>query len=191
MRYEADHKERTHQRIVRNAARKFRAKGLNGPAVSEVMKASGLTVGGFYKHFRNKEDLLVAAIEEGLRDSQERFLPVAKTAPKGEGWKEIVKKFLSLEHCDHPEGGCPIAAMSTEIARATPAVKNRVWGFMREHRDRILPFMPGETDDEKGRKLIIAITAMNGALAMARTMTDPKRKQQVLDAVRDHLLNTL
>jgi TetR/AcrR family transcriptional regulator, transcriptional repressor for nem operon len=191
MRYEAEHKERTHKRIVRNAARKFRAKGLNGPAVSEVMKASGLTVGGFYKHFRSKEDLLVAAIEEGLRDSREKFLPVARAAGKGEGWKEIVKRFLSVEHCDHPEGGCPMAAMSTEIARATPAVKNRVGALLREHRDHILPFMPGDTDEEKDQKLIIAVTAMNGALAVARTMTDPKRKQQVLDAVRDHLLNTL
>ena len=61
MRYDADHKERTHRKILKNAAREVRAQGLQGPAVAEVMKASGLTVGGFYKHFRNREELLTEA----------------------------------------------------------------------------------------------------------------------------------
>ena len=64
MRYEQDHKARTHQRILKNAARRFRAEGLNGPGVATVMKASGLTVGGFYKHFRSKDELLAEAIDD-------------------------------------------------------------------------------------------------------------------------------
>src|SRR6266702_1801008 len=58
MRYGPEHKTRTRDRIVRNAARKLRAEGLSGPGVASVMKASGLTVGGFYKHFRSKDELL-------------------------------------------------------------------------------------------------------------------------------------
>ena len=53
MRYQADHKEQTHRRILESASRQFRAEGMNGPGVAKVMKASGLTVGGFYKHFKS------------------------------------------------------------------------------------------------------------------------------------------
>ena len=66
MRYEPEHKTRTRDRIVRNAARKLRAEGLSGPGVASVMKASGLTVGGFYKHFRSKDELLADAIATGI-----------------------------------------------------------------------------------------------------------------------------
>src|SRR5215475_14564235 len=67
MRYDAEHKARTHKRIVRNASRQLRAKGLNGSAVTTLMKASGLTHGGFYRHFRSRDGLVVEAIEEGMQ----------------------------------------------------------------------------------------------------------------------------
>jgi TetR/AcrR family transcriptional repressor of nem operon len=66
MRYEPEHKTRTRDRIVRNAARILRAEGLNGSGVASVMKASGSTVGGFYKHFRSKDELLAEAIAQGF-----------------------------------------------------------------------------------------------------------------------------
>jgi TetR/AcrR family transcriptional regulator, transcriptional repressor for nem operon len=66
MRYEPDHKARIHRRIVKNASRQLRAKGLNGPAVTALMKASGLSHGGFYRHFGSRDDLVVEAIEESL-----------------------------------------------------------------------------------------------------------------------------
>ena len=74
MRYEPEHKARTHRRIVRNAARRFRAEGLSGPGVAAVMKSSGLTVGGFYKHFRSKDDLLAEALEQGFLEHGEKLL---------------------------------------------------------------------------------------------------------------------
>ena len=37
---------------------------------------------------------------------------------------------------------------------------------------------------------ILAITAMAGAVSLARTMTHPVAKQKVLDTVRDHLLES-
>ena len=68
MRYEPDHKERTHRRIVKSASRQFRREGINGPGVAKLMKASGLTHGGFYKHFASKDDLFAEAIDESVRE---------------------------------------------------------------------------------------------------------------------------
>ena len=73
MRYEPEHKAQTRDRIVRNAARKLRAEGLSGPGVASVMKASGLTVGGFYKHFRSKDELLADAIAQAFAETNEKI----------------------------------------------------------------------------------------------------------------------
>lgn len=190
MRYARQHKAQTHRRIVKNAARRFRALGVNGAGVARVMQASGLTVGGFYKHFRSKDDLLVEAIGESLCEIRERMLSCARQAPPGEAWKEMVRSYLSVEHCEHPEAGCPIAALAPDISRAEPSAKKRIAGVMKEHQDQILAFVPGRNAVEKERTVILAITAMVGAVSFARTMTDPVAKQKVLDTVRDHLLQS-
>src|SRR6266536_5391589 len=160
MRYEPDHKARTHQRILKNAARRFRAEGLNGPGVATVMKASGLTVGGFYKHFRSKDDLLAAAIEEGFSEFGTKVSTTLRDVPAAERWKEVVRWYLSPEHCEHAETGCPIAALAPEIARAAPAVKKRIAGVMEARRERLLEFMPGPTADERERSYNIIFPAM-------------------------------
>jgi TetR/AcrR family transcriptional repressor of nem operon len=191
MRYQRGHKERTHHRIVTNAARQFRAKGLARAGLAHVMQASGLTVGGFYKHFRSKEDLLTEALAQSLRETRERILAPAREAPAGEAWKEIVRTYLSLEHCEHAEVGCPIAALAADMSRTKPAVKKKIAGLIAQHRDEILPFVPGRNGEEKQKNFIIAMTAMAGAVALARTMIDPSDKQRVLDTVRDRLLESV
>src|SRR5215467_9715367 len=188
MRYESDHKAKTHHRIVRNAARQFRARGLNGPGVETVMRASGLTVGGFYKHFDSKDDLLIQALEEGMADFGGKLFEATKNAPPGERWKEIVKWYLSVDHCERPDTGCPMATLAPEIARAAPAVKKRILSTMKARRERMLEFMPGRNAAEKARNFTVIFSAMAGAVSMARIMTDPVEKQKILNSVRDHLL---
>jgi TetR/AcrR family transcriptional regulator, transcriptional repressor for nem operon len=126
MRYDANHKAKIHRRIVRNASHQLRAKGLNGPAVATLMKASGLTHGGFYKHFGSREDLVIEAIEESLQELRDRLVSAAKLAGGDEGWKEMVKAYLSLELCDRADEGCPIAALAPDMARTRPALKQRI-----------------------------------------------------------------
>ena len=97
MRYEPQHKARTRDRIVRNAARKLRAEGLSGPGLASVMKASGLTVGGFYKHFRSKDELLAEAIAQGFSEFSEKVYSSLQNVPREDRWKEIVRWYLSPE----------------------------------------------------------------------------------------------
>src|SRR5256885_1888350 len=122
MRYEPEHKTQTRDRIVRNAARKFRAEGLGKPGVASVMKASGLTVGGFYKHFRSKDELLAEAIALGFAESNEKIHTALKHVSPDEKWKELVRLYLSANHCDHPDTGCALAALAPEIARTKPHI---------------------------------------------------------------------
>src|SRR5947208_12819601 len=94
MRYEPEHKTRTRDRIVRNTARKLRAEGLSGPGVASVMKASGLTVGGFYKHFRSKDELLADAIAQGFSELSQKVYSSLQDVPPQDRWKEVVRWYL-------------------------------------------------------------------------------------------------
>src|SRR5260370_17826058 len=101
MRYEQEHKARTHERILKNAARRFRAEGLNGPGVATGMKASGLTVGGSYKHFRSKDQPLAQAIEAGdSRLAEKAFSAPESVAPPG-SWREAGPLYLTPTHATH------------------------------------------------------------------------------------------
>src|SRR5437016_7097552 len=188
MRYEPEHKTRSRDRIVRNAARKLRAEGLGGPGVASVMKASGLTVGGFYKHFRGKEELLAEAIAQGFSEFSEKVFASLRSVPPEDRWKEIVRWYLSPEHCNHPGTGCPVVTLAPEIARAKLSVRKRTADLMEELTDRWAEFMPGATPSERQRNFFVIFSTMAGAVAIARLITEPADRQKVLASVREYLL---
>ena len=190
MRYEPEHKMQTRARIVRNTARKLRAEGLSSPGVASVMKASGLTVGGFYKHFRSKDELFADAIAQAFSDSEKVYVSV-QNLPREDRWKEIVRLYLSPEHCDHPDTGCPVAALAPEIARAKCSIRKRIANLMKERTDRWVEFMPGLTATDRERNFFVIFSAMAGAVSIARILTEPADRQRVLASVRDHLLQSL
>jgi len=188
MRYESSHKEQTHRRIVEGASRQFRAEGMNGPGVIKLMKASGLTHGGFYKHFKSKDELFAEAFNESVREIGATLAGWAKETAGGEFWKEIVKKYLSVEHCDNPGMGCPMAALAPDIARTRPAIRKKIQRSMDEYKKQLIGFMPGSSSAEKQRNFTIIFTAMVGALSVARTLSDVEERERLLSVVRSNLL---
>lgn len=190
MRYDPDHKVKIHRKIVRKASRQLRAKGLNGPAVTTLMKAAGLTHGGFYRHFSSRDDLVVEAIEEGLLELRDRLIAAAKQAEPGEGWKAMVRSYLTLERCDRADDGCPIAALAPDMARTRPALKQRIAAAILQLRQEVIPFMPGRNEEEKAANFLAIFSSMVGTIGMARTMPDAAIRQRILNTVRDHLLHS-
>ena len=189
MRYKPEHKTRTRDRIVRNASRKLRAEGLSGPGVASVMKASGLTVGGFYKHFRSKDELFADAIAQAFSDSEMVYSSL-QYVPREDRWKEIVRLYLSPRHCDHPDTGCAVAALAPEIARAKVNVRKRISVLMKERTERWVDFMPGVTATEREQNFWLIFSAMAGAVSIARLLIEPADREKVLAGMRDHLLRS-
>ena len=181
---------RTRDHIVRNAARKLRAEGLSGPGVASVMKASGLTVGGFYKHFRSKDELLADAIAKGFSESSEKIYSSLQHVPREDRWKELVRLYLSPEHCDHPDSGCPVAALAPEMARTKLGVRKRISGLIKDRAERWVEFMPGRTAAERQQNFSVIFSAMAGAVSVARLFTEPADRRKVLADMRDHLLRS-
>ncbi len=190
MRYGPEHKMRTRDHIVRNAARKLRAEGLSGPGVASVMKASGLTVGGFYKHFRSKDELLADSIAEAFSESSEKIYSSLQNLPREDRWKALVRLYLSPEHCDHPDSGCPVAALAPEMARTKLGVRKRISGLIKDRAERWVEFMPGRTAAERQQNFSVIFSAMAGAVSVARLFTEPADRRKVLADMRDHLLRS-
>jgi TetR/AcrR family transcriptional repressor of nem operon len=154
------------------------------------MKASGLTHGGFYKHFSSRDDLVVEAVEESLRELTQTLTDAAKHSGSRDGWKALVTTYLSLERCDRAEIGCPIAALAPDIARTAPAMKQRISAAILKFRAELIPLMPGKTFEEKSSNFLTIITSMVGTIALARTMPELAVRQTILNSVRDRLLAT-
>ena len=190
MRYAPEHKLEIHQKIVKDASRRVRAKGLNGAAVSAVMKDAGLTHGGFYKHFRSKDDLLLESLREGFREIEDALAHAAEQLPPGEAWKAIVKTYLSVDLCEHPDRGCPLAALSPELARADKKMRPQIAAELVNYKSRMLPFMPGRQSADKERAFFVIFSTMIGAIEIARMLPERAMREKVLASTRDFLLGS-
>ncbi len=190
MRYGAEHKSEVHQKIVKEASRRVRVEGVTGAAVSAVMKDSGLTHGGFYKHFENKDKLLAESLGEAFREIAERLADAGEKSPPGTAWKAIVKTYLSPEHCDHAECGCPVAALAPELARADEALKVAILEELFKYKSRMIPLMPGRRAAEKERAFFAIFSTMIGAIAIARMLPDQAGRAKVLANAREFLLRS-
>lgn len=189
MRYRPEHKTEVHQKIVEDASRRVRAEGLHGTAVAAVMRDTGLTHGGFYKHFESKDDLLLESLREAFRDFIGKLVRVAEEARPREAWKAIVKAYLSPEYSDHAEFGCPLTALAPEFARGDTGMRNEILGELVNYRDRMLPFMPGRRKADKEQAFFSIFSTMIGAVELARMLPKPVRNK-VLGSAREFLLRS-
>ena len=190
MRYGPGHKAETHRKIVKDASKRFRSEGVSGAAVAAIMRDSGLTHGGFYKHFESKDGLLVESMQQAFLDIGEHLSHIARDSKPGLAWKAIVKFYLSPEHCDHPEFGCPVAALSAELAREDKTTKAKISREIKAYQSRIVSLMPGRTKAEKERAFVAIYSTMVGAVSMARLLPDPKARAMVLNTAKDFLLRS-
>lgn len=190
MRYQPGHKMETRQKILKDASRRVRSEGLNGAAVAAVMQDAGLTHGGFYKHFPSKDDLLLRALREAFGEVIAFLVQAAEHAPPQSAWKAIVKTYLSPEHCNHPERGCPLAALASELARTGKSMKGQIFVEMTNYKDQLLRYMPGRRTADKERAFFVIFSTMIGTVEIARMMPDNAERASLLASTQDFLLRS-
>ena len=190
MRYKPEHKAETHRKILKDASRRVRAEGLSGVAVSALMQDAGLTHGGFYKHFESKDELLLESLREGFREIEDTLAHAAEQLPPGEAWKAIVEAYLSLELCDHPDRGCPLAALSPELARADKKMKPQIVAELVNYKNRMVPFMPGRRTSDKEQAFFAIFSTMIGAIQIARLLPERAMREKVLAGTKEFLFRT-
>src|SRR5215472_13774577 len=185
MRYSLEHKARNHENILSVAARSFREHGGDSSGIGTVMKKVGLTKGGFYRHFKSKDELFVEAVARALDETGIGMVEVAKSAPEGQALRAIIERYLSVGHANSPGTGCVRATLGPELARKPVAVRRRIEALLEAYRERFLPFMPGKTREEKMAKISLLFPSMAGVLMMVRVIPDPQKREQLLMEARN------
>ena len=170
------------------AARSFRERGADTSGIGTVMKKVGLKKGGFYRHFKSKDDLFVEAVARALDETGRGMEAVAKSAPEGQALRAIIERYLSVGHANSPGSGCVRAALGPELARKPLAVRQRIEVLLDGYRERLLPFMPGQTHEEKMAKCRLLFPSMAGMLMMVRVLPDRQKREQRLMEARDFFI---
>ena len=190
MRYPPEHKAEVHEKIVKDASRRVRAEGLNGAGVAAVMRDNGLTHGGFYRHFGNKDELLLESLHEAFRETVDILSQVAEQSRPETAWKTIVNTYLSLEYCNHPERGCPLPALAPELARVDKSMRGQVLAELVNYKDRMTPFMPGQRAADRESAFFAIFSTMIGAMEIARMLPERAMREKVLANTREFLLRS-
>jgi TetR/AcrR family transcriptional regulator, transcriptional repressor for nem operon len=190
MRYSVEHKARNHDKILSVAARSFREHGGDSSGIGTVMKKVGLTKGGFYRHFKSKDDLFVEAVARALDEMGRGTLEVANSAPEGQALRAIIERYLSAGHANSLGTGCVLSALGPELARKPVGVRKRIEALLDAYRERLLPFMPGQTREEKLANCRLLFPSMAGVLMMARVISDPQKREQRLMEARNFFIKS-
>jgi TetR/AcrR family transcriptional regulator, transcriptional repressor for nem operon len=178
VRYGKEHKQATRRRIIEAAGRRLKRDGIDGSGVATLMADAGLTNGAFYAHFTSKEDLVATAVADQLRTQSESLGAVA---PGRAGVEQIVRTYLSPEHRDNPEDGCPAAALLDEIGRRTDTTKQAFTdGALAVIDDIAARLAPHDPRSVRATTLSI-YALMVGTLQLSRALTDRQLADEVLE----------
>lgn len=181
MRYPREHKQETRERIVRAAARRFRSRGTAGATIGTLMHDLRLTHGGFYRHFDSKEELFIEAFGESLEELSRKMLSALENVPRGGELKALINRYLDTEHSDDVAGGCPVAALATEVARRPPKTRAALLQILKNHMAKAAKFIPGATEEERERKARVLFSGMAGTLNLARVIVDEDQRRRFLE----------
>ncbi len=176
MRYPAAETAEKHERIVQQAARLFRERGFAGVSVSEIMKSTGLTHGPFYNHFESKEALVAESL---AHVSQKALEMIDAPTPNAAGKAAYLASYLSAQHRDTPGAGCPVPTLACEIGRDT-TVRTLFTTHIQRTLQRLTARFPWSSKKTARREAILAVSALAGALMIARAVDDEKLSDEFL-----------
>jgi TetR/AcrR family transcriptional regulator, transcriptional repressor for nem operon len=167
------------ERIIEAASRLFREKGFNGIGVADLMKEAGLTHGGFYGHFKSKDDLAAQACGAALAKGADLWTSLVGRSgedPLG----AAARSYLSERHLSSPGSGCVFATLAPEAARGGPKLRRVFAEGMSRWAGILADALPGRTKAEKRRKSLAAVSQMVGAMVLARAVDDPALAREIL-----------
>jgi TetR/AcrR family transcriptional regulator, transcriptional repressor for nem operon len=175
-------KARTHKHIVSIASKKFREEGLAGVGIAELMKEAGLTVGGFYKHFDSRDDLVAEAVSSSF-GGWKRRVDAAKSGGPSVSLSKLIDDYLNEAHRDNPGTGCAFSALAPEIARSDKRTRSLTSEQVRNDTQLIATLLPGRDKRTARSRAILIISALVGAMSLARAVSDETLSREILETV--------
>jgi TetR/AcrR family transcriptional repressor of nem operon len=178
-------KAETRRRILDAAASAFRQHGLDGIGIADIMRKAGLTHGGFYAHFASKEELIAAAMTHAER--QRRGQGLSPAANDRSSMMAALDGYLTSWHREHPENGCFVAALGSELVRSGGRARDLVCESLNAWLRRYTRL----GNEKQRRAATTAYAAMVGGIVLARSATDRHQADQILSDVRSFMRSVL
>jgi len=176
----------THERIVETAARAIRRSGYDGTSVADIMKQAGLTHGGFYAHFPSREAMLAEAADRAGAEGIAASARVAAAAPPEQALQRLMCAYLSKDHLNSVETGCPVAALGSEMPRQAPEVRRAATRRIKEMIDVVARQSPDWGQPGAHERALFVVSAMVGTLLLARAVDDPRLSDALLESTLKH-----
>jgi TetR/AcrR family transcriptional regulator, transcriptional repressor for nem operon len=179
MGYSQAQKEKTHERIVAIASKRFREKGLARFGIVELMKEAGLTVGGFYKHFDSRDELVAEALSDafGVWQRQKGAAELTLSLEK------LIDDYVSDVHRKNPGAGCAFSALAPEIARSDKQTRALTSDQVKADLELIVGLLPNKDKRKARSRAILTFSALVGAMSLARAVSDEALSREILKTV--------
>jgi TetR/AcrR family transcriptional repressor of nem operon len=184
MRYDSEHKARTRDRVLKEAAAALRAVGPDKLVVAEVMSRAGLTHGGFYAHFKSKDDLLTEAVGAMFKDRYDHYFADIETIEPRTALQRFVDNYLSIRHLNARDTGCPIPILAGELHRLPEAARIRFDRAVHRMTDTIAALLERTAIEPARPRAVSAVAEMVGAVAIARTLTASAESKELLKTTK-------
>jgi TetR/AcrR family transcriptional regulator, transcriptional repressor for nem operon len=187
MRKSKEESAQTRQRIVEAASAEFRRNGVGGTGLADFMAAAGLTHGGFYKHFESKEQVIAESLALAAESMVKTIRRILLASPGDRGLHAAIAEYLSIKHRDDAAGGCPFAALGSEMARGSDAVREATTTGFLKMVDTIASQLDGMSPAAAKKEALLMLSTMIGAVTMARMVRDPDLSASILRQARKRL----
>jgi len=178
------------ERILDVATTLFRERGIDGIGVADLMKAAGLTHGGFYGHFKSKEDLVAQACARAVRRMRHKWTGII-TQATGDPLEALAAVYLTPRHRDNVGKGCTMAALGSEIARQGPSVRRAFTDELKPFLDYLSGIVQGNSSRLRRKRALAAYASLVGALIVSRAVDDPKLSDEILSAAATTMHNSV
>ena len=179
--------EQNRERVIATAARLFRERGIDGIGLVELMKAAGLTPGGFYRQFKSKDDLVLQAVKRAYKEMSEDI--AGRIAASDDPLETLVRYDVSDYHRDEPGLGCALAAMAADAARHDDPALRQCFGTIDSNYIGLLTkLVPGHSAKAKRSAAITSLAEMIGSVILSRVVPDPALSGEIIDTVSNDLV---
>lgn len=177
-------------RILTEASRLFRERGLSGVGVDMLAEAAGMTHGSLYSQFGSKERLAAEALADALERSTGRAA-LEEAVPGTGALQRFIRRYLSTRHRDEPGQGCALAALGCEIPRQPRTVRQAFTSGLRNSIGRIARLLPDDRGQAPEDEAMATMAAMVGAMVLARAVDDAEFSARILAATGRRLASSL
>lgn len=179
-----DRKAETRRKVLKVASKAIRAQGPDAVGVAAVMREAGLTHGGFYAHFRSKDELVSEALRDLFGGGEDNFRRIVGPRTGRAALERFVDVYVSRAHRDGPEQGCPMAVMAAEVARQPEPVREAFQDGYRRLIARLAERLPPTAAPSPEALARSLLAEMAGAVALSRATPDREESDRILATSR-------